>query len=143
MMVMLNSREGAIVAWEDGLVASKRAQTEAIRQDYLTSPRALTSSTKHSINFNRMLEECHVLLSLQMKDLMMWEVKLVEEKVCDLHSFDELDLPVELEELHACMANAEEERATEAGRLEALVVEASNALVDLRILPIWEVPQNT
>jgi hypothetical protein len=61
------SREGAIVAWEDGLETYERAlgraclecdaehaQTVVVRLDYLTQ--SFTSSTKHSLNFNRMLE---------------------------------------------------------------------------------------
>jgi hypothetical protein len=40
---------------------------------------ALTSSSKHSIYFNRMLEECQILLSLQRKDLKIQEAKLAEE----------------------------------------------------------------
>jgi hypothetical protein len=48
---------------------------------------------------------------------------------------------VELEELHTCVVGVQEERAAEAGELAALVVEASNALVDLGMLHIWEVPQ--
>jgi hypothetical protein len=31
---------------------------------------------------------------------------------------------------------------SKAGKLAALVVEAPNTLMDLRMLPIWEVPQN-
>jgi hypothetical protein len=63
----LFSREGSIVAWEDGLATyegtlgrvclecdAERAQTEVVHLDYLN--RSLTSSTKHSLNFNRMLE---------------------------------------------------------------------------------------
>jgi hypothetical protein len=48
---------------------AERAQTKVIWQDYLTRSCALTSSFKHSINFNRMLEERQILLSLQKKDL--------------------------------------------------------------------------
>jgi hypothetical protein len=61
----LDSREGAIVAWEDGLAAferalgracmerdAERAQAEAVRQDFLTKTRAFTSNSKHSINFS-------------------------------------------------------------------------------------------
>jgi hypothetical protein len=43
------------------------AQTKVVQQDYLTRSHALTSSTKHSLNFSRMLEECQILLSLQKK----------------------------------------------------------------------------
>jgi hypothetical protein len=57
-----------------------------------------------------------------------------------LHSFDGRDLPAELEELRVRMAGVEDERAAEAGDLSALVIEASNALVDLRMLPVWDIP---
>jgi hypothetical protein len=60
----LDSRESSIITWEDGLVASECAQTEAVRQDYLSRSSTLTSHSKHSINFNRMLEERQILLSL-------------------------------------------------------------------------------
>jgi hypothetical protein len=33
------------------------------------------------------------------------------------------------------------ERAAEAGKLSQLVVEISNPLVDLGMLPIWDIPQ--
>jgi hypothetical protein len=59
----LNSRKGIIITWEDGLSTAKctirracmehdvkNTLTESIRQNYLTS-------FKHSINFNRILEE--------------------------------------------------------------------------------------
>jgi hypothetical protein len=88
-----------------------------------------------------MLEECQILLSLQEMDLEVWEVKLVEEQMCGLHSFDGRDLSVELEELHMRMAGVEDERATKAGKLSVLVIEASNALVDLGMLLIRDVPQ--
>jgi hypothetical protein len=66
---------------------AEHAQTVAIWQDYLGRSCTLTSSSKHSINFNRMLEEHQILLSLQ-EDLKMWEAKLAEEQVRGLHSFD-------------------------------------------------------
>jgi hypothetical protein len=65
----LDSREGTIAAWEDGLLAfefaigrvcvehnAESTQAEATWQDNIARIRALTSSSKHSINFNRMLE---------------------------------------------------------------------------------------
>jgi hypothetical protein len=88
-----------------------------------------------------MLEECQILLSLQETDLEVWEVKLAEEQTCGLHSFDGRDLSVELEELHMRMAGVEDERATKARKLSVLVIEASNALVDLGMLLIRDVPQ--
>jgi hypothetical protein len=68
--------------------------------------------------------------------------KLVEEQARSLHSFNRCDLPTKLGELRAHAIGDEEERATEARKLAALVVEASNTLVDLGMLPIQEVPQN-
>jgi hypothetical protein len=59
-----------------------------------------------------------------------------------MHSFNRCDLPTKLGELRAHAIGDEEERATEARKLAALVVEASNTLVDLGMLPIQEVPQN-
>jgi hypothetical protein len=46
-----------------------------------------------------------------------------------------------LAEEQACVARVEYERATKAGKLSTLVVGISNALVDLRMLPIEEIPQ--
>jgi hypothetical protein len=73
----LDSREGVIATWQDGLAASEHAlgrvcakrdtacaQAEATRQDYLARLGAFTSDSKHSINFNQMLEECQILLFL-------------------------------------------------------------------------------
>jgi hypothetical protein len=61
---------------------------------------SFTSSSKHSINFNQILEEWQILLSVQETILEVQEVKLVEEPVCDPYSFDGRDLSVELEERH-------------------------------------------
>jgi hypothetical protein len=72
----------------------------------------------------------------------MWKAKLVEEHVHGLHSFDRRGLPAKLEELRAHVDADEEERAAKAGKLATLVVEASNTLMDLEILPIRDVPQN-
>jgi NAD(P)-dependent dehydrogenase (short-subunit alcohol dehydrogenase family) len=89
-----------------------------------------------------MLDERQILLSLQKKELKMREAKLVEEHAHGLHSFDECDLSAELEELHALVAGAKEEHAVESGNLAVLVVEASNTLMDLGMLPVREVPKN-
>jgi hypothetical protein len=119
---------------------AKRAQAKASRQDYLSKMRALTSSSKHSINFNQMLEEGQILLSLREMDLELREVKLAEEQACDLHSFDGWDLMAELEELHTHMAGVKYEHAAKASKLSTLVVGISNALVNLRRLPIYDTP---
>jgi hypothetical protein len=47
----------------------EHAQGEAVRQDYIIRTCTSSSNSKHSINWNRMLEECQILLSLQEMDL--------------------------------------------------------------------------
>jgi hypothetical protein len=64
------------------------------------------------------------------------EAKLAKEQARSLHSFVRRDLSMELEELQACMDGVEDERTTEVGKLSMLVVGISNALVNLRMLPI-------
>jgi hypothetical protein len=76
-MKEMDSREGTITVWEDGLAASVRAlgrarmeydakcaQAEATQQDCLTRMHAFTSNAMYFINFNQMLEECQIILSL-------------------------------------------------------------------------------
>jgi flavoprotein len=88
----LDSRKCTIATWDYGLVASECAlgrtcmerdtvcaQAEATWQDYYARLRASTSSSKHSINFNQMMEEHQILLSLQEIDLEVHEEKLAEE----------------------------------------------------------------
>jgi hypothetical protein len=69
------------------------------------------------------------------------EEKLVEEQDRGLLPFDGQDLLAELEEFRTRVAGVEYEHATEAGKLSMLVVGISNALVDLRTLPIWDILQ--
>jgi hypothetical protein len=68
------------------------------------------------------------------------EAILAEEQAHSLHFFRGCDLLAELEGLCVCMDRAEVEHATEAGQLSRLVTEISNALVDLGMLPIREIP---
>jgi hypothetical protein len=89
-----------------------------------------------------MLEEHQIFLSLSKKELKFREAKLVEEQARSLHSIDRRDLPAELEELRVWVAGVEDEHAAKAGELSALVVEASNALIDLMMIPIQDVPQH-
>jgi hypothetical protein len=80
-----------------------------MRQCYHGRLHAITSGSKHSNQFNQMLEEPKILLSLQETDLEVREVKLAEEQAWVLYSFDRQDLPVELEELHTCTAGVTDE----------------------------------
>jgi hypothetical protein len=65
---------------------------------------------------------------------------LAEEQAWGLHSFDGRDLSVELEELRECMAGVENECAAEAVQLSQSVMEISDALVDLGVFPIQDIP---
>jgi hypothetical protein len=56
-----------------------------------------------------------------------------------LHPFDRRDLSAELGEIRAPMVRIEVESAAEAGQLSQLVMEISNALVDLGMLPIQNI----
>jgi hypothetical protein len=117
---------------------AERARTEAVRQDYLTKSGTLTSCTKHSHNFYKMLEEIEILLSLHKKDLKVWEAVLAEAQTCGIYLRDGRDL---LEELRKRMAGVDEERVVEAEKLAALVTETSRDLMDLGLPPIQEIPQ--
>jgi hypothetical protein len=88
-----------------------------------------------------MLVECQILLSLQEMDLEVRVAKLAEEQACGLHNFDGWDLSVVLEELRARVAGVEVEHTTKVRELSKLVVEISNALVNLEMRPIWDIPQ--
>jgi hypothetical protein len=74
-------------------------------------------------------------------DLEVQEAILAEEEACGLHPFDGRDLSVELEDIHAHVDMIEGERAIKAGQLLQLVMEISNALVDLGMLPVQDIPQ--
>jgi uncharacterized protein with PhoU and TrkA domain len=50
------------------------------------------------------------------------------------------DLLVEVEDLHECMVGVESERAAEAMQLSRSVMEISDALVDLAMFPIRDIP---
>jgi hypothetical protein len=65
----------------------------------------------------------------------------MEEQARYLHSFDGQDLLAELEELHARVARVEDEHTVEVGYLSWLVMEISNALVIIGMLPIQGIPQ--
>jgi hypothetical protein len=91
----LDSREGALTMWEDGLVDFERAlgklcterkanhaQTVAIQHDFSARTRASRSRLKQLISFNWMLKECQIHLCLQQTDLEVQETILVEEQAC-------------------------------------------------------------
>jgi hypothetical protein len=57
-----------------------------------------------------------------------------------LYSFDGRDLLVELEGLCERVAEVENERAAEVVQLSWLIMEISDALVDLGVFPIRDIP---
>jgi hypothetical protein len=77
---------------------------------------------------------------VQEADLEWREEKLAEEQAWDLYSFDGRDLSVELEEICEHVAGVESERATEVVRLSRSVMEISDALVDLGMFLIRDIP---
>jgi hypothetical protein len=87
------------------------------------------------------LEECQIFLCLHETELEVQEVILAEEQACGLHPHDGRDLAVELEGIHARVDKIRGEHATEARQLSQLVMEISNALADLGMLPIQDIPQ--
>jgi hypothetical protein len=94
----LDSREGIIAAWEDGLVAFECAlgkvhvkcnvshvRAEAVQQDFSAQSCASSSRSKRLTDLNWTLEEHQILFCLQEADLEMQEAILVEEKAHSLH----------------------------------------------------------
>jgi hypothetical protein len=88
----LESKEGAITAWEDGLAMFEHAlgrvcterdashiQAKATQQDYLARTCTFCSRSKQLIILSRTLEERQILLCLQEMDLEVKEAMLVEE----------------------------------------------------------------
>jgi hypothetical protein len=94
----LESREGAIATWKDGLAAFERAlgkvrmecdascvRAEGVRQDFFAQMRASSTRSKQLIGLSRTLEECQILLCLHETDLEVQEAKLAEEHARNLH----------------------------------------------------------
>jgi hypothetical protein len=150
-----DSRQGAIVAWEDGLVTFESTlgrahvecdaecdRAEVVRQDYQARIHAFTADCRHSFNFDRILEVHQILLSLQATDLERREEMLVEEQAQSLHFFDGRDLSTELEELRERVAGVDSECATEAMALSRSVMGIFDVLVDLGTFPIRDIPEH-
>jgi exosome complex RNA-binding protein Csl4 len=69
------------------------------------------------------------------------EVIPTEKKERDLHSFYGRDLLAKLEEIRSHVDRIAGEHNVEAGQLSQLVVGILNALVNLGMLPIQDIPQ--
>jgi hypothetical protein len=88
----LDSREGALLEQEDGMLAFECALgrvrmeynvecnwVEVVRRDYRARIHTFMTGCRHSFNFDRVLEGRRFLLSMQETDLEWREEKLVEE----------------------------------------------------------------
>jgi hypothetical protein len=150
----LDSREGAIVMWEEGFVAfahtlgevhaecdASSARADVIQWDFFTQAHASSSQSDQLTDLGRTMEECQILLFLQEIDLEVLEVILVEELERSPHPTDGRDLSTELDKAHACVGRIDNEHTTEAEQLSQRVVRISNFMVDLGLLPIHDITQ--
>jgi hypothetical protein len=102
--------------------------------------RASTTGCQHFLDFGRVLRGCQFILTVRGTYLERREEKLAKEPAWGLYSFDGRDLSVEPEELHGRVAEVESERATEVVQLFRSVMKKSDALVDLGVFPIRDIP---
>jgi hypothetical protein len=111
-----------------------------IQQDYWAKLYTSTASHWRSLDFDRVLNEYQFTLFVREVDPERWEERFAEEQAQDLYSSDGRDLSVELEKLCEHVAGVENERAAEAEQLSWSVREISDALVDLDMFPIRNIP---
>jgi hypothetical protein len=149
----LHDQERALVARENGVVEAEHAlgrarmecdavhdQPMIIQQDYLARVCAFTASQRRSLEFHRVLSERQSDLSMQEMDLERLEGELAEDQARGLYSFDGRDLSAEVEKLRKRVVGVEDEQAIEVEQLSWSVREISDALVDLNVLPIRDIP---
>jgi hypothetical protein len=115
-------------------------RAEAVRQDYRARLHGSTIGHQHSLDFDWVLSGHQFILSMREMDLEWREEKLAEEPARCLYSFDGRGLSAELEELCECVAGVENERAAEAVQLSRSIMEISDALVDLGMFLIQDIP---
>jgi hypothetical protein len=97
----LDSREDAIITWEEGSTAfahalqeackehdASRARADATERDFFTQVQASSSRSKQLTDLSRTFEECKILLCLQEMDQEVREVILVEEQERGLRPTD-------------------------------------------------------
>jgi hypothetical protein len=145
----LDSRESAIVMWEEGLAAFSRGLGEvrmerdasctcidAVQQDFFTQAHASSSRSEQLTDLGQTLEEHQILLCLLEKDLEVQEMILAKELQCGQHPIDGQDLSTELDKALMHVDRIDGEHAIEAEQLSQRVVRISNVLVDLGLLSI-------
>jgi hypothetical protein len=69
-----------------------------------------------------------------------WQEKFAKDQVQSLYPHDRRNLSSELGKLHERVAEAEDDHAIEANQLSRSIREISDDLVDMNMLPIWDVP---
>jgi hypothetical protein len=149
----LNKRENTLMAREDDVVAAERALgrtrmecdaerdwVKAVRHDYWAWFWTSTISQQCSLDFDWVLCGCQFTLSVWDMDLERREEKLVVDQAWGLYSFDGRDLSTELEKLCEHMAEVEDKYTAAAVQLSRSVMEISDALVDLGMFPIRDIP---
>jgi hypothetical protein len=145
----LDSREGAIIMWEEGLVAfactlgevcaerdASRACADVVPRDFFTQVRASSSWSKQLTDLGRMLEEHEIPLCMQGM-----EAILSKELERSLHPSDGRDLSVAPNKAHTSVNGIDGEHATEAERLSWQVVRIFSVLVNLGMLPVQDIQQ--
>jgi hypothetical protein len=115
-------------------------RTRAIRQDYLARLHASTTDRQCTLEFNQILNGHRFILSVQEMEHGRQEKELVDDQVRGFYPPDGRDLPSKLGKLRQCMAQVEDDHATEAGQLSRWTMDISNALVDLNVTPIQGIP---
>jgi hypothetical protein len=115
-------------------------QVGAVQQDYQARVRTTTASQRRSLEFDRVLSGCQFILFMQETDLEHREEMWVEDQARGLCPPDGRNLSLELGKLHERVAKAEDDRAVEAEQLSRSIREIFDALVDLIVLPIQDVP---
>jgi hypothetical protein len=106
----LDSREGVVVTWEEGLVVFMRAlwelhaghdtsrvHADAIQWDFFAQVCTSISRSKQLTNLGWALEERQILLSMHEADLEVHETMLEEELERGMHSSDGWNLSAELD----------------------------------------------
>jgi hypothetical protein len=145
--------EDTLMAREDDLASAERALgkahmecdverdwAEVVQQDNRARLRASTTGHRGSLDFDHVLCERQFVLSVWETDLERREEKMAKEQTWGLYSFDGSDLSAEMEKLHEHVARVKDERTVEAVQLSWSIMEISDALVDLGVFPIRDIP---
>jgi hypothetical protein len=142
----LSLREGELAMREVAVETTKRAirvarmalnserfQFEAIMREYHEKLRAQTTRVKVTIDLDKVLENKQV--------LKVWEVALCETLERGTHPWNDQNLLTELVELSELLTKVQVKRVGEAKELAVLMIDMSDALVDLGLDPNQWIPK--